>query len=587
MAFYTCRLARCASCVVTLAALAVGVLRPSTAAAQTSQKGFALDRFNPSERGSDWFVLESLDFRGQVRPAIGIVGDYSYKPLVAYDANGNELASVIRHQLFGHVGASLVLWERLRLGFDLPVLLYQKGTSGNFGGDLTFQSSAAQAVGDLRVSADLRLFGTYQSPASLALGVQVFAPTGRQRDFTSDGKVRVEPRLMFAGDASILAYAAKAGVTYRAQNEQFVGTAFGSEFAWSAAVGLRVADKRLLIGPEVFGASTLSDPFKKRTAPTELVAGVHYTIGDSWRIGGGVGPGLSRGFGTPEIRALASFEWFAPYEEPKAPPPKPSDRDGDGILDRDDACPDEKGVPSDDPKKNGCPRPKDTDGDGIIDPEDACPDVKGVANDDPDKNGCPPDKDGDGILDADDACPDEKGVKNDDPKKNGCPPPKDTDGDGIIDPEDACPDTPGPRNDDPKKNGCPAARIEKGQIRIIEQVKFATNSDRILPESDQILSEVSKVLEEHPEITKIGIEGHTDNRGSAPYNKKLSQRRAASVAKWLVKRGISTLRLTSQGYGMERPIDSNDTDEGRQANRRVEFHIMEIDGKPADSAGKE
>ena len=586
MAFHPFRAKRARRSLLALAALAAPLVASSVGAQQV-QKGFALDRYNPSERGSDWFVLESLDFRGNVRPAIGVVGDYAYKPLVAYDSNGNEFASIIRHQLYGHFGGSLVLWERLRLAFDLPILLYQKGTSGYYPGGITFQASNAQSVGDLRLTADVRLFGTYQGPASLAIGAQVFVPTGSQRDFTSDGKVRVEPRVMFAGDASVIAYAAKVGVTYRAQDESFAGTDFGSELAWSAAVGLHVDDRKLLIGPEVYGASTLSDPFKKRTAPTELVVGAHYVIGDSIRIGGAVGPGISRGFGTPELRALASFEWFAPYEEPKAPPPKPSDRDEDGILDRDDACPDEKGVPSDDPKKNGCPKPKDTDGDGIVDPEDACPDVKGVPSDNPDKNGCPPDRDGDGILDADDACPDEKGEKNDDPKKNGCPPPKDTDNDGIIDPEDACPETPGPRNEDPKKNGCPAARIEKGQIRILEQVKFATNSDRILPESDGILSEVAKIFDEHPEITKVSIEGHTDNRGSAPYNKKLSQRRASSVAKWLVKRGISTLRLTSQGYGMERPIDSNDTEEGRQANRRVEFHIVEIDGKPAQSTGQE
>jgi len=96
-------------------------------------------------------------------------------------------------------------------------------------------------------------------------------------------------------------------------------------------------------------------------------------------------------------------------------------------------------------------------------------------------------------------------------------------------------------------------------------VKFATNSDRILPESDGILSAVSKIFDEHAEITKVSIEGHTDNRGAPAHNKRLSDKRAASVVKWLIKRGIAKTRLTSQGYGMSQPIDSNDTDEGRQA----------------------
>jgi outer membrane protein OmpA-like peptidoglycan-associated protein len=555
----------------------------SSVGAQTVQPGFAVNRFSPSERGSDWFVLESLDFRGTVRPSIGIVGDYSYKPLVAYDENGNEVDAVIHHQLYAHVGASLVLWERLRIGFDLPILLYQQTTSGYYGGDLTFADTSAQGIGDLRLGLDIRLFGAYRGPASLAIGAQVYLPTGNQQDFTGDGKVRVDPRLMFAGDASILAYAVKAGVTYRAQDQSFAGTKLGSEMSWAASLGLRLADKRLLIGPELYGTTTLEDPFAKKTTPTEVLIGAHYDIGKAWRLGGGVGPGVTRGVGTPEFRAVASLDWFSPIEEPPPKPLPPSDRDGDKILDKDDACPDVKGIANDDPAKNGCPPPKDRDGDGIVDPEDACPDVKGVKSDDLEKNGCPPDRDGDGILDDDDACPDEKGEKNEDPKKNGCPPPKDTDGDGIIDPEDACVDTPGPRNEDPKKNGCPAARIEKGQIRILEQVKFATNSDRILPESDGILSAVSKIFDEHAEITKVSIEGHTDNRGAAAHNKKLSDKRAASVVKWLIKRGIAKTRLTSQGFGMSQPIDSNDTDEGRQANRRVEFHILEIDGKPADS----
>jgi len=166
-------------------------------------------------------------------------------------------------------------------------------------------------------------------------------------------------------------------------------------------------------------------------------------------------------------------------------------------------------------------------------------------------------------------------VRTDDPKTNGCPPPKDRDHDGIVNEEDACPDDPGPKNDDPKKNGCPVAHIEKGEIRIREQVQFAYNSAQILKASDFILEAVEKILKENPELAKVEVQGHTDNKGGDAYNKKLSDRRAASVVKWLVAHGIDPSRLTSSGYGKERPIDTNDTDEGRANNRRVEFHILE------------
>jgi outer membrane protein OmpA-like peptidoglycan-associated protein len=87
-------------------------------------------------------------------------------------------------------------------------------------------------------------------------------------------------------------------------------------------------------------------------------------------------------------------------------------------------------------------------------------------------------------------------------------------------------------------------------------------------------------MTEHPEFTKLSVEGHTDSRGNANHNLDLSRRRAASVMKWLTERGIAKARLESKGFGMTKPIDSNDSDTGRQNNRRVEFHILEKDGKP-------
>ena len=118
----------------------------------------------------------------------------------------------------------------------------------------------------------------------------------------------------------------------------------------------------------------------------------------------------------------------------------------------------------------------------------------------------------------------------------------------------------------------------RDRIKIIEQVQFATNSAKILPASDPVLNAVLEILRDHPEITKVSVEGHTDNRGGKGYNKDLSKRRAASVAKWLVDKGIEAKRLSSAGFGMERPLDSNDTEDGRQKNRRVEFHIQANEG---------
>ncbi len=562
--------------------LLAGLLCASPSLAQSD--GFSLNRFDPSERGSDWFSVESLDLRGHARPALGVVFDYAHKPLVYYNRQtGDEEFVLVRNQLFAHLGGSVVLWERLRLGANLPIALMNNGDTLALRGGGTFESSHGAGVGDLRLGADVRLLGEYRSPFSLAAGLQAHLPTGKQEAFTGDGKVRiVVPRLLAAGDISKFAYAVRVGFNYRAQQENFDGEAFGSEMTFGAAAGVRLVDDKLLLGPEIYGSTVVSDggdgAFDRKTTPMEVVLGGHYTLAEDWKLGAGVGPGLTRGYGSPQLRVLASIEYFPGVKEEAAP--KPSDRDEDGILDADDACPDVPGVATNDPKTNGCPPPSDRDGDGILDEVDACPDEKGVESEDPKKHGCPlpGDRDGDGVIDEDDACPDEAGVETADPKTNGCPPPKDTDGDGIIDPEDACPDLAGPPNEDPKKHGCPKAKIVGKKIEILERVEFDTNKATIRPESDGVLQAVLDILNKYPNIKKVRVVGHTDNRGGKGYNLNLSRRRAASVVKWLTDKGVDKARLTSQGHGPNKPIDTNDTAEGRQNNRRVEFNILKIEG---------
>jgi OmpA-OmpF porin, OOP family len=560
---------------VTVTLTFAGLARDARAQAQ----GFAVDPFDPSERGSDWFSVESLDLRGKVRPAIGVVMDGAYRPLVI-DSDGKLEESVIRNQIVGNVGASLVLWDRLRLGFNLPVAVFQDGNQGVIGG-VTYAPPKSPSVGDLRLGTDLRLAGTYGDPFTLAIGARVYVPTGQRDNYTGDGSVRIDGRLEAAGDLGVFTYAARAGAEYRGLDDTLAGTPLGSQVLFGAAMGLRLANRAFVIGPEVYGSTNVGASgafFAKTSTPVDAILGAHLTFLRDFRIGAGGGTGLTRGLGSPEVRWLASLEWVPAYEEP-APPPPPSDRDRDGIADTEDACPDEAGIRTDDPKTNGCP--SDRDKDGIVDTEDACPDVAGIKTDDPKTNGCPSDRDKDGIVDDDDACPDVAGIKTDDPKTNGCPDP-DRDKDGIVNESDACPDVPGPKNADPKKNGCPQAYIQAGQIKIREQVKFATSSAAIVrgKDSEDVLQAVKTILLEHPEI-KVRIEGHTDNVAWPELNRALSKHRAESVMKWLVQHGIDASRFTTQGFGPDRPIDTNKTYEGRRNNRRVEFHILDEDGGPA------
>lgn len=515
-------------------------------------QGFAIERFNPSERGSEWLASDSLDLRGSLRPAAGIVGDYAYRPLVLYNSDGSTHTALVRDQLIVHLGASLVVWNRVRVGFDLPLALWQQGDAGTASG-FSYGAGDSAGLGDLRLGADIRLLGSYGDALTLAAGAQLFVPTGNQSVYLSDGSVRLQPRVQAAGELGAFAYAAGVGFMYRANDDPFGSSPRGSEVTFNAAAGLHLLDRKLLVGPEVYGSTvvTSSDAFfGKRQTPVEGVLEAHYSFASDWRAGLGGGPGLSRGLGEPALRLLASIEWApSPRKEKIAPTTTfapPSDRDHDGIFDSADACPDQAGPRSADATENGCPLPED--------------------------------RDHDGVADADDACPDAAGPSSSEHTKNGCPIAVDSDADGIADDVDACPKEPGERNEDATKNGCPprvVAVVANDQILPLGKIEFMTGSAKIDSgeSSRRVLEGILSVLNQNSSIEKIRVEGHTDDSGNAAANKSLSAARAAAVVDWLVSAGIAPKRLTSVGMGSDRPLAGNDTPEGRQQNRRVELHI--------------
>jgi len=172
-----------------------------------------------------------------------------------------------------------------------------------------------------------------------------------------------------------------------------------------------------------------------------------------------------------------------------------------------------------------------------------------------DPRGCPLDSDGDGVPDHLDKCPGTpSGAAVD---ASGCP--LDSDGDGVADYLDKCPET--PKGATVNSAGCWAYE---------GVVLFGFDKYEIRPEAEPLLDEVVTVLKQNSGI-KVGIQGHTCNIGTAAYNQKLSEKRANAVMDYLVKHGIASYRLTAKGYGLTQPIASNDTEDGRAKNRRVEL----------------
>jgi len=232
-----------------------------------------------------------------------------------------------------------------------------------------------------------------------------------------------------------------------------------------------------------------------------------------------------------------------------------ADKDGDGIADDKDQCPQTPaGVKVD---SKGCAL--DSDADGIADYLDKCPATpSGVKVS---SAGCPLDADGDGVADYLDKCPGTPAGAPVDAK--GCA--KDSDGDGIADYLDKCPGTAqGVKVDN---QGCKLkARIE------LRGVNFASGSAKLTAASSSVLNEMAATLKRYPE-QKVEVAGHTDNSGSRSFNVQLSQKRAEAVRLYLIGKGVAADKLTARGFGPDSPVADNKTRAGKASNRRVELRL--------------
>ena len=309
----------------------------------------------------------------------------------------------------------------------------------------------------------------------------------------------------------------------------------GAGFQWGA--GFRV-------GPLYMGSgSVLSSLFGENTKALDLYAGVKVPIYQSKlrdKDNDGI---INKEDNCPDVAG--------PIENQGCPW---KDTDNDGVLDKDDDCVDVAGPE----ENNGCPW-KDSDEDGILDKDDECPETPGL----PEFNGCP-DTDGDGIMDSEDRCPEVPGSK----EYRGCP---DTDGDTLVDIDDECPEVAGPVDN----NGCPVVtqQVQKQLNDYARTILFDTGKATIKPESVSVMVDIIQILNEYPNA-KFTVEGHTDSVGSSESNQRLSEARANSVLNFLIDEGISSTRLTAIGFGEEKPIASNGTRAGRAQNRRVEINLI-------------
>ena len=550
--------------------------------AHAQQPTFHLDRLEVPGSPEDGVAI----FRPVTQPKPIFFGQlalgYARNPLhtsniVNADADRGTLArsdtGVIQNQLTSYATLGFQFLNRFTISATLPVTFAQDGSQPDYRGTLPNASAfgtGGPALGDTRIDLRAVVLRSANDKASLGASFSLFAPSGRYERFGGDGSSSGMVMIQGEYNFNLFVLTANTGIHFRPRNsinDPTVDRGLGIGNEWRFALGGFVPFKggKYRLGASVFGSTGISsddvigDTFgKKRNTPIEWNVEGRVKLGpkDRWWVGLSAGSLIGNGYGAPDFRGVALLGAYIPLIDSDAASPdrkealhekwrseRASDADKDGIPDDIDACPNE---PEDhlgaDPN-DGCPLPSDRDGDGIPDQYDRCPDQ-------------PEDKDG---IEDGDGCPED-----------------DADHDGVPDVTDACPDVPGKPSPDPKVNGCPQFIKKEGSVvRVLQQVHFQTGSSKILPDSFPMLQEIADLLKSSPAIKKMSVEGHTDNKGGADLNKRLSQSRADSVMKWLTDHNVETARLEAHGYGLERPIEDNKTDKGRAANRRVEFKILE------------
>jgi outer membrane protein OmpA-like peptidoglycan-associated protein len=547
-----------------LAVLAFAASFSVAGVAAAQDTTFSLDRLRLGGAPDDGMGLWRPEIADKPRLYGQFMLGYSHNPFriehhIQDDAQADTMEQVsgapVRGQLTGYFNIGFEVWERLGLQVMMPVTFFQAGNP-------TFASSvpaARDAVdldpaapGDMRIEARGVPVIVADNFFKLGVNANVFAPSGNDLSFTGDKSASGGFGIAAELDWKDFILVFDTGMHFRPDSSV---NDFDVGHEWEYGIGgfVPIRDDRIRLGLTVFGSAMVTgdDSFKVETTPIEWMIDGKFALTEDKQLylNGFGGTRMAPGY-APDFRTgIAIGYWFNLVDtEPPAPPKDYQatrgdiDTDKDGYPDNVDLCPTEKEDGKPPFTTDGCPG-TDKDGDGIPDVLDKCPDV-------------PEDKDG---INDNDGCPED-----------------DADTDGIPDAQDACPKEPGVASPEKEKNDCPQfiRRITgSNEIQVLKKVEFEFGSARLSAASFPILDEVWKLLEANPEIQLLSIEGHTDNVGSDETNLRLSKDRAKSCLDYLVQKGVKKNRLTSEGFGEGKPIESNDTAAGRAKNRRTEFHI--------------
>ncbi len=520
---------------------------------------------------------------------IGSTTDYANDELVSMSGN-LVVDKPVAHRIVSEFGLGVGLWQRLDLSLSLPIVVGRWARGRLIEGQERF----AFGPGDLRLMAKaVAMKNQRWHGFGLAAVLELSLPTGRKGQFLAESRAFFAPRLVF--DYRYLPGALVTfNVGYLLRRKTWIGDlpvddevllGLGIEQPlglWNLSV-LGAVDTAIGLGKSMDGTR-----LETRKVPMEARFGIRWRGRCGLQAGLGAGLGLLDGYGSPDVRILASvgfgrdLSWTGCRSQPRpAPHLSPWDGSGPGLDPEKRTRHEPKAVSRIDGNRSGKPNslspppaPSRQEPGQRLSRRDL---ERALSRD--------PDPDGDGIPNGLDRCPDQPEDRDGFQDQDGCPD-EDNDRDGVPDIHDKCPLAPETVNGVEDDDGCPdkgraKVALSRKRIRIFQKVLFARGSDRIDPRSFPLLRQVAALLKKAWWVRLVRIEGHTDSQGDQEKNVDLSIRRAYRVRAFLVRQGVAPERLQARGYGAGRPLADNATVSGRAKNRRVVFVIVETRRHPS------
>lgn len=410
-----------------------------------------VQNYRPSPNPGNYFGVAGSDITPHLQIGFALDGNYQHKPLLFKDSDTGEESDVVSYQATLDFLWSLGIFNILQIGIALPVVVAQDGN-----GLAIIQEGetlSTTAIRDLRLQLKGRILGKGKgaidaSGFGLAIALGMSVPTGDDDNFAGDANVTADaPVIIFDWRNDLVKVALNVGCRWRETSAVGIDFKLGHQLLYGAGLAVTPLKQRLLVLAEfegMLGFQKMDEAINRVPMEARLGFGVAVDKRKDLSIVVGGGIGMGNAPTVPMFRILASIRYA----------PQNRDQDGDGILDKDDKCINEKEDFDDFEDDDGCPD-EDNDGDGIHDLVDECPDEMEDLDGFDDEDGCPDeDNDGDGIVDMEDNCPDDPEDFDDFEDDDGCPE-GDNDKDGVDDANDECPTEPEDLDNFEDEDGCP------------------------------------------------------------------------------------------------------------------------------------